>query len=410
MVINKPISIVGGGVAGINAAEALRKEGFQGRIILFDKSTDMPYDRPPLSKEYMLGEQTEVELLLFDISEYEKLGIELKLGVEIKSIDVENKELISSDGERYQWEKLLLATGSKLRRLQIEGDHLANIYYLKTLSDAKRIKEKLVNISKLVIVGAGFIGAELASVARSLGIEVTIIERAHLPMERILGEEMGEYFLNLHLSNNVEVITNDSIALIKGKSKVEEVITTEGRNIQCQAIVVGVGVDANIALAHDALKVDRGYLVDVFGETTIPGIFAVGDCAMWPYQEKNIHVEHWDHAVNHSKIVSKNILKSQSAPYERIPYFWSDQYNHRFQYLGHTPEWSSTVFRGDIKNEKFTCFYLDKDGIIQAAMIVNEPKNVLPIRRLISEQKQFKIEILSNPNVPLKNISAFAKT
>jgi len=401
---SKPIIIIGGGIAGAHAAESLRNEGYLGRIILFDKSIDMPYDRPPLSKDYILGQKTETDLLLFDSSIYEKLNIELELGVEIKSINVEDRELTTKDGKCYQWEKLLLATGSKLRKLQVEGDHLQNIFYLKTLSDARLIKEQLSKVDKLVVIGAGFIGAELASACSSLGIDITIIEWADLPMARILGEEMGRYFLNLHRGNNVEFITNDSVASFRGASKVEGIVTTGGRNIQCQAVVIGVGVDANTILSHEKLKVDRGYIVDEFGETSIPGIFAVGDCAMWPYKEKHIHVEHWDHAVNHAKEVAKNMLQQQSSPYNRIPYFWSDQYKHRFQYLGHTTEWASTVLRGNIEDEKFTYFYLDEKNVVQAAMIVNEPKNVLPIRRLIAEKQQVSSEDLSDREISIRSI------
>lgn len=403
----RSIIIVGGGIAGTNAAHNLRNEGYQGKIILFDLALDMPYDRPPLSKEYMLDEMDEQNILLFDATKYKELNIELKLGVEITSIDVENKEVITKDDQRYPWGKLLLATGSTLRQLRLEGSSLENIFYLKTFNDAKKIKEKLANINEIVIVGAGFIGGELASACRNQGIDVTIIERSNLPMAHIFGEEMGSYFLDLHKKNQVEVITNDSVKAFYGHSKIEEVATVSGNTIPCQAVVIGVGVDPNISLTsltHESLDVERGYVINEFGETNIPDIYAAGDCVMWPYKEAHINVAHWDHAVNHGKAVAKNMVDDQSERYERVPYFWSDQYGSRFQYVGNCKTWYSTVLRGDKDAGTFTYFYLNENNVVLAAMIVNEPKNVLAIRRLIAKERSVDMDVLQNNEVSLKKV------
>lgn len=400
----KPISIVGGGLAGTYAAETLRKEGYQGRIVLFDKGNEMPFDRPPLSKEYIRGEATESDTLLFAPSIYDELNIELELGVEIERMDIEEKEIISTDGRRFQGEKILLATGSNLRQLQVEGSNLKNIYYLKTMADAQRIKQAIEGINKLVIVGAGFIGAELASSCRSLGIDVTVIERSDLPMGRIFGDEIGDHFLNLHLSNGVKVITNDSVAAFNGHSEVKEVVTISGRQLECQAVIVGIGVEPNLTLNHDELKTNRGYVVNAFGETSVPGIYAAGDCTVWPYKGAQIHVEHWDHAVNHGKVVAQNMIKDQSVPYDRVPYFWSDQYNNRIQYVGHSSGWSKTLLRGSFKDNKFTYFFLDEDGAVEAALLFNEPKNVIQIRRLIKTKKIIDPNDLADPNTILKKL------
>ncbi len=397
------VIIIGGGVAGTHAAQKLRSEGYHGKIRLFDQGSEIPYDRPPLSKEFMLGEATDKDILLLDSPDFEKLDIELNLSTGIKRIDIEKKEVISGDGTHYSWDKLLLATGSKLRRLQIKGDHLKNIFYLKTLTDAKKIKKSLTGISKIAIVGAGFIGAELASSCRQLGIDVTIIEKAELPMSHILGDEMGRYFLNLHSANNVEMLTDDSIREFYGNKQVEGFITDNGRTIECQAVVIGIGVDANTSFANEKLKAERGYIVDQFGETSVPGIFAVGDCAMWPYQGTHIHVEHWDHAVYHAQTVAKNMAAEAKESYNRVPYFWSDQYGHRFQYIGHTKVWSKTVVRGNMEDDKFTYFYLDENNVVQAAMIVNDQKSVLPIKRIIAQQKNVHPVSLADQSITLKN-------
>jgi len=400
----KPIIIIGGGLAGTYAAETLRKEGYQGRIVLLDKGNEMPYDRPPLSKEYILGETTKSDTLLFAPSMYDELNIELELGVEIKHMDIEEKQIISKDGRRFQGEKILLATGSNLRQLQVNGSDLNNIYYLKTMADAQRIKQAIAGINKVVIVGAGFIGAELASSCRSLGLDVTVIERSDLPMGRIFGKEIGQHFLNLHLSNGVKVITNDSVAAFNGDTEVKEVVTHNGRQLECQAVIVGIGVEPNLSLNHDELEANQGYVVNEFGETSIPGIYAAGDCTVWPYKGGHIHVEHWDHAVNHGKVVAKNMVEYQSVSYDRIPYFWSDQYNNRIQYVGHSSGWSKTILRGSFKDDKFTYFFLDEDGAVEAAILFNEPKNVIQIRRLIKTKKIIDPTDLADPNTIFKKL------
>jgi 3-phenylpropionate/trans-cinnamate dioxygenase ferredoxin reductase subunit len=398
---DRAMVIVGAGVAGVHAAETLRTEGYEGRIILVDRDTEMPYDRPPLSKEYLGGDATETDIALRDPARYEELGIQLRLGMDIVELDVDKRELVAADGTRLPWERLLLATGSRLRQLNVEGADLGGIYYLKTLADAKRIRESLRDVRRLVVIGAGFIGAEVAVTCRKLGIEVTVIELMKYPLAHILGDEMGQYFLHLHRSNGVDMITEDSVVAFRGHVNVQEVVTAKGRHISCQAVVVGVGVAPNTMLSHEKLLVNRGYVVDEYGETSIPGIFAAGDCTMWPYKSTHIHVEHWDHAVNHGKVVAKNMLRPRSEPYRVIPYFWSDQYNHRFQYLGHASSFATTVLRGNVEDQKFTLFYLDDEGVVNAALVVNRPKDVLPIRRLIAQQQPVDMTVLADPDFAL---------
>ncbi|MFD1360913.1 NAD(P)/FAD-dependent oxidoreductase [Lentibacillus salinarum] len=404
MTTTKPFVIIGAGIAGVHAAESLRNEGYEGRIVLIDRDTQLPYDRPPLSKEYMLGESSESNIYLRSHESFNTLRIELKLGVEIVSIDAEKQIAITSDGTIIEWEKLLFTTGSRLRQLQVKGSDLEEVHYLKTLSDANNIRSKLDNVQQVVIVGAGFIGAELASSLKKLGKEVTILERMPLPLAHILGEEMGEYFLHLHQSKGVNVITGDSVVQFDGTSQVEKVLTENGRVISCQAVIVGIGVIPNTLLSDEKLDVDRGYVVNEFGETSLPNVYAAGDCAMWPYRGANIHIEHWDHAVNHGKCVAKNMINEKSAPYSAIPYFWSDQYDHRLQYFGHTKDWKSTVLRGNIEDQQFTYFYLNESDIVEAALLVNQPKNALAVRRLVKQQHPVHTDLLSNPDMSLKKV------
>lgn len=401
---DKPIVIIGAGIAGVHAARTLRSEGYEGRIVLVDRDTHLPYDRPPLSKEFMMGESSETDISLCSAESLTTLRIELKLDVEIVSIDGEKQIAISSDGEMIEWKKLLLATGSSLRRLQVKGSNLEGIHYLKTLSDANAIRQRLDSIQQVAIVGAGFIGAELASSFKRLGKEVTVLERASLPFAHILGNEMGEYFLQLHESEGVHFITNDAVVQFDGITQVEKVLTEKGRVIPCQLVVVGIGVIPNTFLSDKELHVDRGYIVNEFGETSLPNVYAAGDCAMWPFRGTNIHIGHWDHAVNHGKLVAKNMLGGEPTSYTTIPYFWSDQYDHRLQYFGHTKNWETTVLRGNMKNKQFTYFYLNERSVVKAALLVNQPKNALAVRRLIKQQKPVDPDLLSNPEVNFKKV------
>ena len=396
--------IIGAGVAGVHAAESLRKEGDQDRIVLLDSDSRMPYDRPPLSKEWMTGETDEASILLRDPATYERLDIDLKLGVEVTDIDSVRKTIDTNDGHSYEWEKLLLATGSQLRTLSIAGDNLQGIFYLRRMADAIAINQHMQQVKEAVIIGAGFIGAELAASLNQLGINVTIVERSSYPMETIVGRQVSEYFLDLHRRNGVDVITEDSVTQFNGETNVEEAVTAAGRRIPCQAVMIGVGVTPNTELSHPQLQADWGYAVSEYGETSAPDIYAAGDCTSWPYNGVPIHVEHWDHAVNHAKTVAKNMVHPQSAPYTYTPYFWSDQYNNRFQYFGHAKEWSKTVLRGSVESDAFTIFYLDDQDIVKAAFISNQPKNALPVRRMIQQQKAIDPEALADESTVLKKV------
>lgn len=311
----------------------------------------------------------------------------------------------TNDGRSFQWDKLLLATGANLRKLTVKGSELGNIFYLKTLSDAKQIKETLSDAKNVVVIGSGFIGAEIASSCRHAGIDVTLFERAPLPLARIFGDEIGKYFLQLHEDKGIDFITDDSIVEFIGKDHVEQVVSQKGRIIDCDAVIVGIGVEPNTQLGQDFIKVDKGYVVNEYGETSVPDIYAAGDCTMWPYRGKHIHVEHWDHAMNHGKTVAKNMVnKEEKEIYERVPYFWSDQYNHRIQYVGYTTEWSKTILRGDFNANQFTYFYLDDQNVVQAALIMNEPRNVMQLQRLIKGKKAVNLEELAEPSIPLRKI------
>ncbi|TFJ93202.1 NAD(P)/FAD-dependent oxidoreductase [Lentibacillus salicampi] len=404
MAAENTMVIAGAGIAGVHAAESLRAEGYQGRVVLMDRDRQMPYDRPPLSKEWLTDDTDEASMLLRDPEIYGKLDIELKLGVEVNDIDPVRKTITAKDGSSYDWEKLLLATGSKLRTLSIAGDDLQGIFYLRRMADAVAMKQHMQHVNEVVIIGAGFIGAELASSLRKLGIDVTIVERSSYPMEAVVGRDISASLLNLHDRHGVNVILNDSVVQFNGESTVEEAITAEGRRLPCQAVMIGVGATPNTVVSHPQLEAEGGYAVNEFGETSIPDIYAAGDCTLWPYRGTPIRVEHWDHAVNHARTVAQNMLQPRSTPYTYTPYFWSDQHGSRFQYFGHAKQWSKTVLRGSLESHAFTNFYLDDQNRVQAAFIANQPKNALPVRRMIKQQKVIDPEALADETIALKKV------
>lgn len=400
--INMVIVIIGAGIAGVHAAETMRQSGFSGRIILFDRDTSTPYDRPPLSKEFMIGSLSAQDMHLRDVAQFEELNIELRLGTEIVSVNTEKRVVVEANGKLTPYDKLLLTTGSQLKKLPVKGENLPGIFYLKTITDAENIQKYIQEVEHVVIIGAGFIGSELASSFRSLGKEVTIIERSSLPLEHVFGKEIGQYFLHLHQTQGVHVVTEDAVAQFKGNTQVEEVVTTNGKRISCQAVMIGIGVEPNTNLVRSNVIHDRGYVVNEWGQTSVPSIYAAGDCTMWPYKNKMIHIEHWDHAMNHAKCVANNMIANNRNPYTAVPYFWSDQYKCRFQYFGHASQHTTTLIRGNMEEHQFTYFFLNAHNSIEAALLVNQQRNALPIRRLITQEKMIQPELLKNQSIPLK--------
>lgn len=394
MNINEQYIIIGAGISGVNAAATLRLEGFEGRIILIDKDHELPYDRPPLSKDYLAGKIKEEDISLRSHEFFEKNNIELKLGKKVTDIDFDDQYVKLDDNEVISWDKVLIAMGSKLRKLNIPGKELDNIYYLKTKKDAQQMKKDLKNVDDVVIIGAGFIGSEVAATCRHLGKNVTLIEAEKVPLNRIVGDHVGEFIGDTHHSNGVRLLTNELVTEFKGTEKIEQVVTNTGKQIECQAVVVGVGVQLDLSLFDGTkIKLENGIEVDEYCESNIPGVFAAGDCALWPYNGEKIRVEHWDHAINQGITAAKNMMNEKSEVYNAIPYFWSDQYDLKIQYLGFAKEWERTVLRGSLEKEEFTMFYINDNKIV-SALFVNSPRNVLPTRKLM--MRNTKIENISD--------------
>jgi 3-phenylpropionate/trans-cinnamate dioxygenase ferredoxin reductase subunit len=397
--------IIGANLAGGRAAEALRKEGFEGRVVLIGAEPDPPYERPPLSKEYLRGQIAREKIFIHKPGFYEEQRIELRLGVRATGLDLQGRVVELESGERIAFDRLLLATGGRPRKLSVPGSDLDGIYDLRTVADGERIAAELRPGRRLVVIGAGFIGAEVAASARMQGLDVTVLEMAPVPLGRALGDEMGGIYAEIHREHGVELLTGEAIDRFEGSGRVERVVGVSGRAIDCDFVVVGVGIEPATELAEAAgLAVENGIVVDEYAETSVPGVFAAGDVARFyhPVLRERLRVEHWANAQNQGVLVAKNMLGRREA-YVEIPWFWSDQYDLNLQYVGHASSWDEIVLRGDVAGRKFTAFYL-KGGRLRAALTVNRFKDIRPSRELIKLGVAVEAATLRDDAVELKSL------
>jgi 3-phenylpropionate/trans-cinnamate dioxygenase ferredoxin reductase component len=372
--------IVGAGLTGGAAVQTLRGEGFDGRIVLIGDEAHLPYERPPLSKEYLRGEQERDELFVRPASWFEENDVEVRTGERVKALDPDGPA-VDVDDERIDADAVLLATGGRPRR--IPAPQSDRVLYLRTIEDSDRIRNAMGS-GRLVIVGAGFIGAEVAASARSKGVEVTVLEMAPVPLVRALGEEMGRLYGEIHRDHGVDLRTSEGVEAIEEGVGAAVVRTTKGDTIEADAVVVGVGIEPNAELAEAAgLDIDNGVLVDELCRTSVDGVYAAGDVAnhRHPVFGRAIRVEHFDNALKMGAHVAR-VMMGQEAPFDDPHWFWSDQYDVNLQYGGIAYEWDRIVTRGSLEDRDGVAFYL-KDGVILAALGLNRGKDVRRAMKLI---------------------------
>jgi 3-phenylpropionate/trans-cinnamate dioxygenase ferredoxin reductase subunit len=397
-------AIAGAGLAGSKAAETLRQEGFDGRLILIGDEPERPYERPPLSKDYLRGEASE-KPYVHDEGFYRDNAIELWCSTRVTGLDPGLQELLLEGDHRLGYDRLLIATGAVPRRLDVPGSDLAGVHYLRTVADSDRIAERIETGQRLVVIGSGWIGAEIASSARQKGSEVTMLEMASLPLERVLGPELGGIYLDLHRSHGVEFLPETTVERFEGEGAVERVITADGASIETEFVVVGIGVAPRTGLLESAgLRIDNGVVVDEQLETSVPGIYAAGDVAnaRHPFYGSHLRVEHWDTAFHQGPAAARNMV-GKAEPYDRIPYFFSDQYETGMEYSGHATDWDQVVFRGDVDAHEFIAFWL-KDRRLVAGMNMNVWDVSDPIRDLISSRRELDPGELADPDTPLADL------
>jgi 3-phenylpropionate/trans-cinnamate dioxygenase ferredoxin reductase component len=398
--------IVGASLAGAKAAETLRAEGFDGRLVLIGAETARPYERPPLSKDYLRGEVSREKVYVHEEGFYAEHDIELHLGCTAVGLDTAASELTLDGGERLRYDRLLLTTGAEPRRLPIPGAGLDGVLYLRSVEDSDMLRGRLDRGGKVVVVGAGWIGAEVAASARQRGLDVTVIDPLSVPLERVLGGEVGAIYRDIHTDHGVQMLMGTGVASFEGDRAVERVRTDDGRQLECDFVVVGIGVQPRTGLAAEAgLAIDDGILVDEHLQTSATGVFAAGDVANahHPLYGERIRVEHWANALHQGPAAARAMV-GRPVAYDVVPYFFSDQYDVGMEYAGHARQWDRVVFRGDPATREFIAFWLLGDRVV-AGMNVNVWDVTEAIQRLIRERVAVDDRRLADPDVPLEQLA-----
>ena len=399
--------IVGSGLAGAKAAETLRAEGFGGRLLLLGEEADRPYDRPPLSKAYLRGETDRDSLYLHPEEFYAAHDIELHPSTLVRSIDPARRQLRLASGGRIGYQRLLLATGAAPRRLPLPGADLDGVHHLRSRRDADALAAAAGRAEHVVVVGTGFIGSEAAASLRQLGREVTLLGPDTAPLARVLGPEIGRVYRDLHADHGVRLVLGTRVAGFRGAGRVEAVITSGGRAIECDLVLMGAGAVPRTELAELAgLPIRNGVLVNEQLEAVgAAGVYAAGDvAAAWhPRYQSYLRVEHWANALNQGPAAARSML-GRSMPYERLPYFYSDQYDLSMEYSGLAATWDRVVFRGDPATHAFIAFWLNDQRVI-AGMNANVWDAVQAIQSLIRGGHPVDPERLANPDIPLDQVT-----
>jgi 3-phenylpropionate/trans-cinnamate dioxygenase ferredoxin reductase component len=398
--------IIGAGMAGGKAVETLREEGFDGRIVLLGGEADRPYERPPLSKDYLRGESERNGIYLQeDPSWYSEHEVELRTGTVVASLDVNGRVVVLDGGERIDYDALLLATGAEPKRLPLPGADLPGVHVLRTVEDSDSLRAVLDAGGRLVVIGAGWIGCEVAASARQRGMEVTVVESLSVPLERVLGPELGAFYRDVHIDHGADLRLGDGVDAIEGADRAERVRTSSGASIDCDAVLVAIGVAPRTALAEGVLDVDNGILVDEGLRTSVDGVFAAGDVANQDHPMLGrLRVEHWANALEQGPAAARAML-GQDVSYDRVPYFFSDQYDVGMEYAGHSRPDDEVVFRGDPATREFIAFWM-RDGRVSAGMNVNVWDVNEHIQALVRDRATIDSDRLRDPDAALEELVA----
>ena len=397
--------IAGASLAGAKAAQELRERGFDGRVVLIGTEPERPYERPPLTKDYLRGESEREKAYVHAADYYEQHEIELMTGTTVTAIDLDASTVKLDGGRELAYDRLVLTTGSEPRRIEVPGAELDGIYYMRSLADCDVLRRRLDDSGRVAVVGAGWIGSEFAASARQLGLDVTVIDPLALPNERIFGAEVGGFYRDVHVQHGVEMLLGQGVEAFEGDGAVGRVRTSGGKVVECDFAVVGIGITPRTGLAADAgLAVDNGVVANERLETSAPGIFAAGDLASaWhPFYEHHIRVEHWANALNQGPAAARAML-GEDVSFDRIPYFFSDQYDVGMEYSGYATSWDEVVFRGDRGAGEFIAFWLS-DGRVVGGMNVNVWDVNQHVQELIRSRRQIDVAALTDGDTPLDSL------
>lgn len=405
--MRQKVVIAGAGHAAGQVVTSLRQLKFAGRITLIGDEPYLPYQRPPLSKKFLAGETTAERLYLKPASFYEDANVELHLDTTITAIDRDEKCLRVADGDSVAYDKLVLALGSRVRQLPIEGTGLKRVRYLRSIADVKGIRKNMESGRRLVIIGAGYIGLEVAAVARQAGLDVTVIEMADRVMSRVVSPEISDFFQIEHTNQGVRFRLSTGVASLNGKKRVKSVTTSEGEDIPADLVVIGVGILPNTELATDAgLAVDNGIIVDEHCQTSDPDIYAVGDCTSHPNDiyGRRLRLESVHNALEQAKTAANNICGKETH-YCEVPWFWSDQFDLKLQIAGLSDGYDDIVIRGNPAERSFACLYLRKGRLI-AVDAVNAPRDFMQSKALIAARVLIPSQQLADTGNSLQELGA----
>ena len=402
---DEPVIIVGGGQAAMQAADSLRREGWTGPVMLISDEAAYPYQRPPLSKQYLAGKLGGDRLLFRPVEFYAEHDIQVLLRTRVTAIDREARSVVTGDAQRHRYAKLVLATGSRVRQLPLPGADLAGVHYVRSIADADGIAAAMAAARRVVIIGGGFIGLEVAAVMRGAELPVTVVELEDRLMARAVPPVLSEYYRELHQSRGVEILTGAGVAALSGDERVEAVRLADGRELAADLVVVGIGIVPNIELAREAgLHIDNGIAVDALARTSDPDILAAGECTSFdsPLYGTRLRLESVQNAVDQARTVAATVT-GQEKPYEAVPWFWSDQYDLKLQMVGLSGGHDAMVTRGDMAEGKFSLFYY-RDGRLLAVDSVNRPADHMLGRKLLGARISPDPAAAADPGFDLKSL------
>lgn len=394
--MNQRCIIIGMSHAGIHLATALRQQGWQGEIMMIGNEALLPYHRPPLSKAY-LKDHADVTLIHPE-SNFEKFQIQYRLNTQVTAISVQEKQVILDSGERLSFDKLALCTGARVRRLNIAGASLEGVHYLRDINDAQHLRKDLANAKKVVIIGAGFIGLEIAAVLNQCGLQVDILEAGQRILARNLDEEMSAYFMDLHARHGVNIHTDVEVIALHGKTRIEKVSCADGREYVADAVIVGIGVVPNAELAAEAgLLVDNGIVVNEYAQSSHADIVAAGDCTFFPsaHLKRSIRLECLANAADQARVAVATLCDQQIA-HQAVPWFWSEQYTQRLQIAGLCDDFDQVIERQHT-NGSFSRLYLQGQQLLMSVCI-NAPQDFIASKQLIAQQAYLDLSALKMGN------------
>ncbi len=400
------ILVVGAGHAAGQLCVSLRQGGFEGSVAVIGEEPQPPYQRPPLSKKFLAGELEADRLWVKPQDFYAQAEIDLRTGTRVMSIDTEAKTASTDDGASLSWRHLVLATGTRIRPLPVPGTDLPGVFYLRTMNDVDAMRPHFTAGKKVVVVGGGYIGLEVAAVARGLEMEVDVVEQMPRLLSRVVSPMISDFYAEVHQSAGVKLWLDKRVTGIVGDGKAEGVTLEDGTTLDADLVLIGIGVIPNDEIASDAgITCSNGIDTDLYCRTSADDVFAIGDCCNHPNEiyHRRIRLESVPNALGQARTAAATIL-GQDKPYSEVPWFWSDQYDLKLQIVGLTEGYDETVVRGDPASRQFSCFYL-KAGRLLAVDAINSPKEFMRSKALVAAHAEVPKSALADPSIDLKDFA-----